>query len=191
MVKKTEQKTPATKVAPQKKVNTTTKTPKTTAPETPLAKSTPKPKTPPKVQTDSDIAPCDKFPCNKSPPPPPKTDLKKQLELEDLEDEITPVNELKIIDQSESTTPVANQKSPTPEPTKPPTPEPVSTNQKAPTPEPVSTNQKTPEPMTNQTQESPPINGDGKNAAFESSVDFTNLNLKKGIIIKHSILTYD
>merc|ERR1712106_25410 len=129
--------------------------------ETPLAKSTPKVQVAKGVaKATVEVAPCDKFPCNKSPeqiatpPPLPSTsDLKKQLELEDLEDDLSDelIVELKI-DEVVAPATVEPVKKDTPTATAPP----VTTSAQAPTQV-----------------------FDGKNDALESSVDFTNLNLKK------------
>merc|ERR1712106_327471 len=129
--------------------------------ETPLAKSTPKVQVAKAVaKATVEVAPCDKFPCNKSPeqiatpPPLPSTsDLKKQLELEDLEDDLSDelIVELKI-DEVVAPATVEPVKRDTPTATAPP----VTTSAQAPTQV-----------------------FDGKNDALESSVDFTNLNLKK------------
>merc|ERR1712106_657828 len=152
--------------------------------ETPLAKSTPKVQVAKAVvKATVEVAPCDKFPCNKSPeqiatpPPLPSTsDLKKQLELEDLEDDLSDelIVELKI-DEVVAPATVEPVKTETPSKTAPPVTtsvpamvEPVKKDTPTSTAPPVTTSAPAPTQVF-----------DGKNDALESSVDFTNLNLKK------------
>merc|ERR1712123_279726 len=173
------------------KTGETPKTPKpktTSTPmvnkETPLAKSTPKVQVAKAVaKATVEVAPCDKFPCNKSPeqiatpPPLPSTsDLKKQLELEDLEDDLSDelIVELKI-DEVVAPATVEPVKGLTPSTTAPPVTtsepamvEPVKKDTPTTTAPPVTTSAPAPTQVF-----------DGKNDALESSVDFTNLNLKK------------
>merc|ERR1712106_468595 len=135
------------------------------------------------VKATVEVAPCDKFPCNKSPeqiatpPPLPSTsDLKKQLELEDLEDDLSDelIVELKI-DEVVAPATVEPVKTETPSKTAPPVTtsvpamvEPVKKDTPTSTAPPVTTSAPAPTQVF-----------DGKNDALESSVDFTNLNLKK------------
>merc|ERR1712106_371693 len=170
----------------------TTTTTVTKKPTTADKQKTPKPKTTstPIVQVAKavvkatvEVAPCDKFPCNKSPeqiatpPPLPSTsDLKKQLELEDLEDDLSDelIVELKI-DEVVAPATVEPVKTETPSKTAPPVTtsvpamvEPVKKDTPTSTAPPVTTSAPAPTQVF-----------DGKNDALESSVDFTNLNLKK------------
>ena len=140
------------------KVPKTPSAPPTKKLDTPLAKSTPKVTAEaPKVQKEAKKA--------ATPPPSlPKTDLKKQLELEDLEDENEPKLDLKIeaepeIVEKAEEKPLENQK-PDPEPKVEP---------------------KTEEKIEPQIEATEKV-ADGK-SALESSVDFTNLNLKKGTLL--------
>merc|ERR1712123_90167 len=156
---KAEASTAATTVTKKPTTGDKQKTPKPKTTSTPMVnKETPLAKSTPKVQVAKatvEVAPCDKFPCNKSPeqiatpPPLPSTsDLKKQLELEDLEDDLSDelIVELKI-DEVVAPATVEPVKGLTPSTTAPP----VTTSAPAPT----------------QVL-------DGKNDALESSVDFTN-----------------
>ena len=142
---------PKEKKVEKPKKSETPKVPKTpSAPpkklDTPLAKSTPKVAEAPKVQKEAKKA--------ATPPPPlPKSDLKKQLELEDLEDENEPKLDLKIEEK------IDEKPLETPKPDTEPKVEKI-------------------EPQIEATE--PEV--DGK-SALESSVDFTNLNLKKGTLL--------
>merc|ERR1712123_272156 len=184
---KAEASTAATTVTKKPTTGDKQKTPKPKTTSTPMVnKETPLAKSTPKVQVAKatvEVAPCDKFPCNKSPeqiatpPPLPSTsDLKKQLELEDLEDDLSDelIVELKI-DEVVAPATVEPVKGETPSKTAPPvttsTPamvEPVKKDTPTTTAPPVTTSAPAPTQVFV-----------GKNDALESSVDFTNLNLKK------------
>merc|ERR1712123_339380 len=184
---KAEASTAATTVTKKPTTGDKQKTPKPKTTSTPMVnKETPLAKSTPKVQVAKatvEVAPCDKFPCNKSPeqiatpPPLPSTsDLKKQLELEDLEDDLSDelIVELKI-DEVVAPATVEPVKGLTPSTTAPPVTtsepamvEPVKKDTPTTTAPPVTTSAPAPTQVF-----------DGKNDALESSVDFTNLNLKK------------